>query len=116
MTPLEELKARIGAGVATEIGDTLLQQYLDNAAAEYASGGRVMQVDLAASECWFWVAAKLAGGFKFSDASIAVDKSMTSANYLALAKQIWDRYGITGRSKADIVHIGVRRRGERCPH
>lgn len=114
MTLIEELKGRIGEGVAAACGDTLLEGILATIAADYSDANRTKTLDLAQADVCLRMATNGALYYKYSQGSESVDKSMTTDNFLAVAKVLWMKHGVDAQAAGSdgIATIGRERRTE----
>ena len=114
MTLIEELKGRIGEGVAAACGDTLLDGILATIAADYSDANRTKTLDLAQADVCLRMATDTALWFKYSQGSESVDKTSSTTDFLAIAKALWTKHGVDAQAAGSdgVATIGRERRTE----
>lgn len=114
MTLLEELKGRIGTGVAAACGDPLLEGILATIATDYAGATRTKTLDLAQADVCLRMATDTALWFKYSQGSESVDKTSSTTDFLAIAKALWTKHGVDSAAAGGegVIEVARTRRTE----
>jgi hypothetical protein len=114
VTLLEELKGRVGTGVATACGDTLLEGILATIATDYSGATRTKTLDLAQADVCLRMATDTALWFKYSQGSESVDKTSSTTDFLAIARALWMKHGVAEQSGGSdgVATVGRTRRTE----
>ena len=109
---LQDLQDRIGTRVAGVIGNPRLGRIVTRVAANFRGAPEQKLLDMAHAEVALIMGTESALYFRYSQGAESVDKTMTAAQFLELAKLLWERHGETGGGTEQVYKIGVKREEE----